>query len=210
MVHGDDKGLIIPPKVAPIQVVIVPIYRAAESEKVKAYAYEISTELQKFDMRVQVDDRDEYTSGWKFNEWEIKGVPLRLNIGPRDIQNESVEVVRRDTGEKIGVKRRNFAEYIVTLLDSIQKNLFRRALDDLSKNTLTIDDYNLFKTRLEQKGGLIYAGWCGKAECESKIKEETGADIRILPFQTEHGVKPVCCICCNTTATELAVFARAY
>jgi prolyl-tRNA synthetase len=207
MVHGDDKGLIIPPKVAPIQVVIVPIHKDKDAALVKGAAAEVVQELRRAGIRAHVDDRDEYTSGWKFNEWEMKGVPLRVNIGARDIEKGSVEFVRRDTREKAQHDRPKLVGIASDLLDGIQKNLYERAkamLDGFMSEPETYDD---FKAVIE-KGGFAAAGWCTAQECELKIKDETGADIRVMPFDQED--KPDRCIYCGEPAKKLAFFGRAY
>lgn len=208
MVHGDDKGLVIPPKVAPIQVVIVPIYRDKDAQLIIEHASKIETELRQGGIRVHLDGRSEYTSGWKFNEWEMKGVPLRINIGPRDIEKGTVELARRDTKEKVLVDRKSVLETSIQLLDKIQKGLYDRANDFLKDKISKPDNYDEFKYILGSKGGFILAGWCGRLECEDVIKEETGADIRVIPFDQDG--KPATCILCGKPSEKVAIFARAY
>ena len=210
MVHGDDKGLVIPPKVAPIQVIVIPIFRDKDAELVKSKANEIAYELQKSAIRVHIDDREEYTSGWKFYEWEIKGVPLRINIGPRDIEKDQVEFVRRDTMEKSYIKRTKLIESIISILDQIQNNLLVRARKRLNENLTKTTSYDTLKSILEKRGGFILTGWCGDQVCESKIKEETGADIRVIPFEGQEMCKSIDCIYCRKPAKKMAIFARAY
>jgi prolyl-tRNA synthetase len=210
MVHGDDKGLVLPPRIAPIQVVIVPIFRDEDAELVISKTNEIAYDLRKSDIRVHVDDRKEYTAGWKFNEWEIKGVPLRINVGPRDIEKDQAELVRRDISEKSFVKRVNLSESVISILMQIQNNLLFRAKRQLEENTTETANYDTLKSVLEMKGGFISAGWCGEQECESKIKEETGADIRVIPFEGQKISESKICIYCSKPSKIVAIFARAY
>jgi len=208
MVHGDDKGLIIPPKVAPIQVVVVPIHKDKDAALVKGRAAEITQELNQAGIRAHVDDRDEYTSGWKFNEWEMKGVPLRVNIGARDIEKDGVEFVRRDSREKVQHDRAKLVEVANNLLESIQKSLYERAkamLDGFMSKPTT---YEELKATMDGRGGFATAGWCSAQECELKIKEETGADIRVMPF--DQAGMPKKCVYCGQPAKKLALFGRAY
>jgi prolyl-tRNA synthetase len=207
MVHGDDKGLIIPPRVAPIQVVIVPIYRDRGAELVKGKAAEIAHVLKKAGIRAHVDDRDEYTSGWKFNEWEMKGVPLRINIGARDMEKGVVEFVRRDSREKTQHEQSRLTKVADELLQAIQKDLYERAKEMLDGFMSKPTAYDSFKAAVE-RGGFVAAGWCMAQECEIKIKEETGADIRVMPFDQED--KPERCVYCGKPAKKLAFFGRAY
>jgi prolyl-tRNA synthetase len=209
MLHGDNKGLVLPPKVAPTQVVIVPIpYKGLEAENIAAKAKELHERLQKNDIAVVLDDRREYTPGWKFNEWELKGVPVRIEIGPRDIRQKQVVMVRRDTFEKTVVKDEQIENTVAELLEEIQNNLFNRAKKFLEENTTTVRTYDDFKKILEKKGGFIRASWCSNSECEEKIKEETGATIRMIPFERE---KPFSnCVYCEGQAKEVVYFARSY
>jgi len=208
MVHGDDKGLVLPPKVAPIQLVIVPIHKDKDAKMVKEKAGEIESELKKAGIRCHLDGRDEYTSGWKFNEWEMKGVPLRINIGARDIEKGQVEFVRRDTKEKISVDWARLIEASSSILSSIQASLLSKANAFLNENISRPGEYGEFKSTMERKGGFVLAGWCGREDCEDKIKEDTGADIRVLPF--DQNKKPEKCIYCGLESKKAAIFARAY
>jgi prolyl-tRNA synthetase len=210
MVHGDDKGLVLPPRIAPIQVVIVPIFRDKDAELVISKTNEIACDLRKSDIRVHVDHRKEYTAGWKFNEWEIKGVPLRINVGPRDIEKDQAELVRRDISEKSFIKRVNLSESVISILKQIQNNLLFQAKKHLEENTTETASYDTLKSVLEMKGGFISAGWCGEQECESKIKEETGADIRVIPFEGQKISESKVCIYCSKPSKIVAIFARAY
>jgi prolyl-tRNA synthetase len=208
MVHGDDKGLVLPPHVAPIQVVIVPIHKEKDANLVKDKASEIESELKRAGIRAYMDGRDEYTSGWKFNEWEMKGVPLRINIGPRDIEKGQVEFVRRDTKEKTQGDRAKLVDTTNLLLAKVQESLLSRARAFVDENISRPASYDEFKSIIERKGGFVMAGWCGKEECEEKIKGDTGADIRVLPFEQED--KPEKCIYCGQDTKKAAIFARAY
>ncbi len=208
MVHGDDKGLVLPPKIAPIQVIIVPIHKDKDAQIVKEKAAEIESELKIAGIRAHMDGRDEYTSGWKFNEWEMKGIPLRINIGSREIERGQVEFVRRDNREKKLGDRANLVDSVNTLLEIIQESLFSRAREFLKQNIFRPTGYSEFKSVIEGKGGFVLAGWCGREECEDKIKDDTGADIRVLPF--DQSEKPDKCIYCGLESKKAAIFARAY
>jgi len=209
MVHGDDKGLVLPPKVAPIQVVIVPIpYKGTEAETIPAKAKEIRDKLAAKDVAVTLDDRQEYTPGWKFNEWELKGIPIRIEIGPRDLKQNQVTLARRDTLQKTTAKEDEVVETVLKLLEDIQSSLFSKAKKTLEDSITTVKTYEEFKKVLEQKGGFLRASWCGNTPCEEKIKAETGATIRIVPFEKE---KPFSkCVHCGEEAREVVYFARSY
>ncbi len=209
MTHGDDKGLTLPPKVAPTQTVIVPIYyKSNEKKTVMKVAKNVEKRLVENGFSVTIDDREEYTPGWKFNEWELKGVPLRVEIGPRDVKNKQVIAVRRDNNEKIVVKEKDVVKKVSVLLDSIQKNLYTRAKNNLNDMIKVVEKYEEFKKVLESKGGFIKASWCGQNHCEEQIKNETGATIRIIPFKKEGKISK--CIYCNKEGKEVVYFARAY
>jgi prolyl-tRNA synthetase len=209
LAHGDAKGLILPPRIAPLQAVIVPIYKTDEEKSlVLAKCQEILLELKK-SMRVHMDTRDNYTPGFKFNYWEQKGVPIRLNIGPKDVASGVVEVVRRDTGEKIrGMKQAGLADELKKLLDSIQINMFDRALQMRKDNTFTAKDYDEFKHILSDKHAFIEAFWDGSNDDEGKIKDETKATIRVVPFQSSNEEGP--CMLTGRKTERKVVFARAY
>ena len=208
MVHGDDNGLVLPPKIAPIQVVVIPV--AQHKEGVLDKAWEISKALGK-DFRVKVDDLDGYSPGWKFNQWEMKGVPIRLEIGPRDIENGQCVLARRDTGEKIQVSLDNVAQAVADLLTEIQANLFNKALKMREEKTSTAENIAEFKKNLAENPGFIKAMWCGERSCEDQVKEETGASIRCIPFEAEQEVLyEGKCVCCGKPAEKMAYFARAY
>jgi len=207
MVHGDDKGLVLPPNVAPTQVVIVPIYKNDEGKKiVLSKVEEIKKNLELEEIRVHVDDRNELSPGYKFNDWELKGVPLRIEIGPKDIEKQSMVIAKRYNREKSSL---SFTEIkkISSILDDIQKNMLKNAQEQARENTIDISDYTEFKSKIEG-GGFFNAPWCEKLECEEKIKEETGADIRVIPFDSKNS--NLKCIYCQEQSMSVPVFARGY
>ncbi len=209
MAHSDDNGLVLPPKLAPIQVVIVPIYKNQEQyDIVCAKAKEIRDKLQEKGIRVKLDDRDTHKPGWKFNEYEFKGVPLRIAIGPRDVENNTVEMARRDTLEKGFYQQADLVNKIEHLLDNIQDNLFQKALSFRDSKTFYADSWEEFNKILDEKGGFIFAHWDGTPETEQKIKEETKATIRCIPLDNkpEQGK----CIYSGKPSAQRVVFARAY
>ncbi len=209
MAHGDDRGLVLPPRIAPIQTVIVPIFYTDEDrDKVLSEAKGIARLLHESGISVYLDDRTEYTPGWKFNEWEMKGVPTRIEIGPRDIVAAQVVISRRDTGEKLEVKIVNLSKEITKILGSIQSNLYAKAKRRLEQNTRTAKSYKEFRQIVENVGGFVRACWCGRSECEAKIKEDTGATIRTVPLKKEEIFGN--CILCEKDAREVVYFARAY
>ncbi len=205
-VHGDDKGLVLPPKVAPIQVVIVPIYDSKNREEILNEAKNLEKKL-KTDFRIKLDDREEFSPGFKYNEWELKGVPIRMEIGPKDVKNKQIVLVRRDTNKKEIVKVDNVVSKLKEMIDDIQKNMFNKALDFLKSNTHKVKTYNEFKAVIK-KGGIIQSCWCGERKCEDKVKEDTGAKIINIPFEQE---KVFCdCIVCGKKAKVIANFAKSY
>ncbi len=208
MVHGDDKGLILPPKISPTQVIIVPIYKDESKEIVKQKAGELENKLKDSQIRAYTDDRDEYTSGWKFNEWEMKGIPLRINIGIRDIREEQVELVRRDTKERFYVKEKDLVSEILSILENIQSNMYHLAKNYLLTNTRTANNLDELLSILDSSGGFVACSWCGKRECEDSVKEKTTADIRIVPFNTRKNISS--CIACGKEGTTEVYFGRAY
>ncbi len=209
MVHGDDRGLVLPPREALYQAVIVPIpYKHVGSDVILEKARKVLGKLQKRGISVILDDREEYTPGWKFNHWELKGVPIRIEIGPKDVKNEQVIAARRDTLEKVAVKDEELAGTIEEMLEEIQDNLFSRAKKFLDDNITEVKTYDEFKEVLEKKGGFIKACWCSESACEEKIKEETGATIRLIPFEKEKVFSN--CIFCGKKADQVVFFARAY
>jgi prolyl-tRNA synthetase len=209
MVHGDDRGLVMPPKVAPTQVVIVPItYKAADSAAILEKAKEILGKLKAKGFTAVLDDRAEYTPGWKFNEWELKGVPVRIEIGPRDLKQEQVTLARRDTYQKTTAKMDEAVEATEKLLEEIQNNLYAKAKTALEEKTTTVQNYDDFQKALKSKSGFIKAVWCGNPECEEKVKEETGATIRLKPFKKEKTVGN--CVYCGEKDGEMVYFAKSY
>ena len=208
MTHGDDSGLVLPPRVAPYQVVIVPIPRGNWQETVLPKAREIQQQLMAGGVRVMLDDRDAYTPGWKFAEWELRGVPLRLEIGPKDLEKSQVLVARRDTREKLGVPMDGLVDRIHGLLDEIQQNLLARAMAFRDEHTQRADTYDAFKQAMEGRPGFVIAPWCGSADCEAQIKADTQATIRNMPLDASTPAGR--CIRCDNAAQAEAWFAKAY
>ena len=208
MIHGDDKGLVLPPRVAPIQVVIVPIYYSPQDmELVLSKASEIKQILVKHNLRVHMDVRDEVTPGYKFHDWEMKGVPLRIEIGPKDIAKGKMVLVRRDSLKKIDLLFEDTENGILGMLDEIQTSLFENAKNLLKEKTIEIEDLDKFKSEME-KGAFLHSPWCGQTKCEEVIKESTGADIRVIPFDAK--TQDSQCIVCKNQTTIHAIFARSY
>lgn len=203
MTHGDDRGLIFPPKVAPIQLVILPI--AMHKEGVLDKAYELKAQLAAAGIRVECDD-SEQSAGWKFNEWEMKGVPLRLEVGPKDIEKREVVIVRRDNHEKSFVPMENLVDFVKSMLDTVQVALYNRALALREARVSVVHNTDELNARVQD--GFAKAMWCGNRECEDKIKAATGATTRCMPFNHE----PVgeTCVCCGKKATAVTYFAKSY
>ena len=209
MAHSDDNGLVLPPKLAPIQVVIVPIFKNQEQlEAISNQVQEIVDQLKSLTVSVKYDDRDTHKPGWKFAEYELKGVPLRIAIGPRDLENQTVEVARRDTSEKQTIHRSEIAEAIPRLLDEMQTSIFMKALKFRDENVTVVHTYDEFKQVLETKGGFIKAHWDGTAATEQKIKEETKATIRCIPLPAQK--EPGNCVYSGNPSTQQVIFAKAY
>jgi prolyl-tRNA synthetase len=209
MAHSDDDGLVLPPKLAPIHVVIVPIFRKDEElEKISEKVNELTKALRAQGLAVKYDNRDTHKPGFKFAEWELKGVPVRIAIGPRDLENGTVEVARRDTKEKQVMKMDDVATRIPALLDEIQENIYNKALAFRKEMITPVDSFDDFKKVLEEKGGFVSAHWDGTVETETAIKEETKATIRCIPVdaEVENGV----CVFSGKPSTGRALFARAY
>ena len=210
MTHGDDQGLVLPPRLAPTQLVIVPIVPKNNEDAKKEVTQTVDTICQTLgDIRFHVDDRYEYSPGWRFNEWELKGVPLRIEIGPRDIENEQVVFARRDIPGKEGktfVPIANVAETATQMLNTIQSDMLKRATEFRDANTSEADNYDELKEIVET--GFASAWWCGNAECEDKVKEDTQATIRCIPMEQPDGNGE--CTVCGTDADEITIFARAY
>jgi prolyl-tRNA synthetase len=208
MVHGDDNGLILPPRVAPYQVVIVPIPRGNWQETVLPKARAVQEELVRQGVRVFLDDREAYTPGWKFAEWELRGAPLRLEIGPKDIEKSQVMLARRDTREKVSIPIDGLPGRVTGLLEEIQRSLYERALRFREEHTTRAASYEEFKAAMEGRPGFVVAGWCGSEACEAQIKAETQATLRNIPFGREH-VSGIC-VKCGSPSTGEAWFAKAY
>ena len=209
MTHSDDNGLVLPPNLAPDQVVIVPIYRDEEQfEATSKVANELMAELRSLGIRVKFDNRDTHKPGWKFNEYELKGVPVRIAIGPKDVENGTVEVARRDTLSKEMMKKSEAASAIKELLDKIQKNLFTKAIDFRKENTTEVSSYAEFKEVLESKGGFILAHWDGTPETEEQIKNETKATIRCIPIAADDASGS--CMVTGKPSARKVIFAKAY
>ena len=208
MVHGDDKGLRLPPNIAPIQVVVVPIYKNDDDlNKIKNYMKPVLEHLSKNKNSFYFDERQKLSPGFKFNEWEMKGVPLRIEIGMRDIESNSITIARRDTNQKETIDFINYKEYLISILDNIQQNLFNEAKTFKEKNTFQVSNYNDFKAMI-QKGGFVKCGWDGDADTEKKIKNETNATIRCIPLNQD--ISKLKCIYTNKDAKYEVVFAKAY
>ncbi len=205
--HGDDKGLVIPPKVAYIQVVIIPIYKKDNQEKVDAYSKNVFDSL-KGTFRVKLDGRQGHSPGFKFNEWEMKGIPIRIEIGERDIAANSVTIARRDTGEKSQASIERVVSEVSSLMEQIHQNLYNKALDFMNSHITVVNTYDEFKKAINEKGGMITAPWCGNSECERRIKEENGTKITNMPFDQEK--RSAKCIYCGKESEFSANFARSY
>ena len=204
MVHGDDSGLVLPPRIAPNQVVIVPIMQ--KKEGVLEKANEVKEQLSKVS-RVILDD-SEKSPGWKFSEYEMRGIPVRVELGPRDIENNQAVLARRDTGEKITVSLDNIAEEVTKLLDTIQHDMLERARKHRDSHTYTAHNMEEFAKTVKETPGFVKAMWCGDEECENKIKEMTGATSRCMPFEQEHIDDK--CVCCGKPAKTMVYWGKAY
>jgi prolyl-tRNA synthetase len=209
MGHADNNGLVLPPKLAPIQVVIIPIYKTDEQlAQISLTAKQIKKDLESKGISVKYDDRDNNKPGWKFADYELKGVPVRLAIGPRDLENKTIEVARRDTLTKETIAINEINEFIPKLLDDIQVNIYNKALNFRKENTFYVDKWDEFVRVLDNPGGFIMAHWDGTVETEEKIKEETKATIRCIPFDSpdEDGK----CIYSGKPSKRRVLFARSY
>jgi len=208
MAHSDDQGLVLPPRLAPIHVAIVPIYK---SDGERTAVLELATKIRdglSADLAVELDDREQYSPGWKFNEWELKGVPLRIEIGPRDVASGQVVFVRRDTGEKSFVPVDQVTAAVPEALDAIQQGLFDKALAFREANTHDVATYDEFRERLEAEGGFYRANWCGSTEEELRVQEETKATIRCIPLDGSEPTGP--CFLTGQEAAARVIFAKAY
>ncbi|MCK4641610.1 MAG: proline--tRNA ligase [Candidatus Marinimicrobia bacterium] len=207
MTHGDDKGLILPPKIAPYQLVIIPIWRNDEQKaRLMEEVSKITLQFKKEDIRYIVDDNEQYSPGWKFNQWEMKGVPLRLEIGPKDLDKKQVVLVRRDTGTKQFIPIEKLFSVVTNLLQEIQNNLFQRALEFRNQHTHEVENYEDFK-KIISDGGFVKAFWAGDGKMEAKIQEKTKATIRCIPFkQDRQGV----CFYTGKPSKTVVIFAKSY
>ena len=208
-VHGDNKGLVIPPKLARIQVIIIPIYNNDAKELVIKSANDLSKKLSA-KARVFVDDNDSYSPGWKFHEWELRGVPIRIEIGERDIKADKVVVYRRDTGKKQDVKIGDLTKEIESLLEEIHQNLYNNALKQLKSNIHQVHDYSELKKIITGTGGFAEAPWCGSSKCEEKVKSDTKGKISNMPLDIQEKAKGKKCIVCGEEAKHMANFAKSY
>lgn len=208
--HGDDSGLKFPPRVAPIQVIIIPISIGNWKKNVLPIAQSIKSELVEAGLRVKLDDREEFTPGWKFSEWEMRGVPLRIEVGPRDVEQKQALLVRRDTMEKQTLERDSLQREVPEILKKIQKDMLAEALKFQRENTHEVQNYEEFKEIVESKRGFIKTFWCGDTACEEKIKEETMATIRVIVLKEEAPKSSGECVLCQKKSDNLVYFARAY
>lgn len=208
MVHGDDRGLALPPKVAPTQVIMIPIGPAKTREQVVGRVDELYAELKKAGVRVRVDDRSDVSPGWKFNEYEMRGIPLRLELGPRDMENGQVVLVSRITGKKRIVEQSRLVQEVEAMLAETQQEMYNRAKQFMADNSQVVDTLDEMKQLFQEKRGFVEAGWCGSAACEAQVKEETGATSRNIPFNPS--VQKSSCLVCGDESKHTVVFARAY
>lgn len=207
MLHSDDKGLVLPPNIAPNKAVIIPILFEKTKDEVLKYCRDIENKLKSFD--VILDDRDTYSSGWKFNEWELKGIPIRIEAGPKDMEQQQVVMVRRDTGEKHFVKITSLTETLSTLLKDMQGNLLSKAKEYLKNSIVEPKDYEEFKN-LAKHGKLCRVKFCGQPECEGQVKEETGGVTSRLISSEHEAQESDMCIFCQKKAEQVTYFARNY
>ena len=208
MIHGDDKGLILPPKIAPIQVVIIPIYYdEVKKKEILSVIEDITKQLDGKGIRSYADSSENHTPGWKFNQWEMKGVPIRIEIGPKDLENNSLVVVKRTSRDKKNITiNDNLSDHKLKELNAIQDELFESAKKKHNEMIHRIEDYNELCSKLNSEGGFVKSFWCGNRECEDKIKDKTGADIRLI----EDEMIDSTCIVCRKNATNAVYFAKSY
>ena len=209
MAHGDDNGIVIPPKLATTQVVVVPIFRKPEErERVMQAVDQFTAPFKSAGIGFKIDDRDQYSPGWKFNEWEKRGIPLRIEVGPKDLEKNQVMLARRDNREKTPASQDGLADTVRQMLATIQSSMFERAREFREKHSYRVDDYAKFNGILDGEGGFLWSHWCGSGECEEKIKDETKATIRNIPRDApaEEGK----CIKCGARSERRVIFARAY
>jgi prolyl-tRNA synthetase len=208
MAHGDDNGIVIPPKLATIQAAIIPIARKPEEKaRVMEVAHRLAAEFKAAGIGYRLDERDQYSPGWKFNDWEKRGVPLRIELGPKDVEKNQVVIARRDTSEKSFVSQDGLAQTVLQLLDTVQKAMFDRAVEFRDRNSHRVDDYGKFNEMLDA-GGFLWSHWCTADACEERIKTETKATIRCVPLKQEKESGK--CIVCGGASEGRVIFARAY
>jgi prolyl-tRNA synthetase len=220
MAHGDDDGLRLPPSVAPHQVVVVPIYQEENKQEVLEYAEEVSNKLEENGVRAEFDDRDHRTPGYKYNEWELKGVPLRVEVGPNEVEDDAVTTVRRDTGNKeMGVDGEEFVSEAEDILEDIQESMFNELEEYLHENIREADSKNEILSTIGKNRGYVKTSWCGKEECEAEIKDEVSAEIVVLPFREDSRPSKIQenseqisgkCAICGDGAERWAYFAKSY
>ena len=209
MTHSDNKGLVLPPKLSPFEVIIIPIWKSDEEETgVREFLTKIERALNSAGVTYKIDDRKNYTPGWKFNEWELKGIPLRIEVGPRDVKENQLVMVRRDLSEKVIKQVEGIGEESRKILETIQKDLFEKAKAFMADNTKKISSYDDFKEFYKSGGGFAESRWCGSPECEQEVQEETKATIRVIPFEQPGGKGS--CIKCGKESETLVVFAKSY
>ncbi|HUC38851.1 MAG TPA: proline--tRNA ligase [Candidatus Acidoferrum sp.] len=207
-IHGDDKGIVLPPKLAIIQVVIIPIYSNDNKDKIIKASKELLADIKK-EFRVYLDDNDAYSPGWKFHEWELKGIPVRIEIGERDIKADKVVVSRRDTSAKHDVKIKELSKTLASLLVDIHDSMYQKALKFLESNTHEVKSYAELK-KVVEKGGFAQGGWCGSEKCEAKVKADTKAKITNMPLDIQGKARGMRCVVCGEAAQHVADFARSY
>jgi prolyl-tRNA synthetase len=210
MAHGDDQGLVLPPKLAPEQVVIVPIYQDDNREKVLQYASEMAAELEAADVRVELDDRDERNPGFKFNEWELKGVPLRIEVGPNEVDDGVATLVHRPDGEQLETDRSQLVGAVEENLEEVHEKLYEAAEETLEENVREADEPEQIMGTIGQHGGYVRTGWCGDEACEQAIKEKVAAEVVMLPLSEDEGPIHDECTMCGEDAEETAYFAKSY
>jgi len=212
MAHSDNSGLVLPPRVAPVKCVIVPIYKSQEKEKVLDVARKLDKALkERFGhAAVVLDERDQFKPGWKFAEWELRGVPVRVEVGPRDVEASQAVIVRRDNSARQSVPQSAIAESVARTLQEMQSALFERAKRFLEKKTHSAETMQTLREIVDTEGGFVHAPWCGSVECEEKVQEETKATVRCIPFEAEENPQGKVCIACGRPARWVVPFAKAY
>ncbi len=210
MVHGDNDGLVLPPKIAPIQVIVVPIWFKDNKDKVISYLKDVEKEIKDSKADYEIDLREDVTPGYKFNEWDLKGVPIRVEVGPRDADNKTVVIYRRDKKEKETIPLKDLAEKINFLIEDIHNTLYERSKSFTLSHIIDVKNYDELKEVIENRKGMAYAFWCGKKECEEKIKEETKATSRCIPFESYDISNDEKCVVCGEKAKYKVLFAKAY